>query len=143
MLAILREVILVSDRLPMMKNVELAVNGTLMRGLELNPNLLKAGAVFIEETFTEPAYRLWSIQDRHPAMVRVAEGGSTISLEVWSVPAEGIASILLAEPPGLSIGKVKLTGGRTVLGVLGEPVLCEGCREITSYGGWRAYISSK
>jgi hypothetical protein len=76
-------------------------------------------------------------------MVRVAEGGSTISVEVWSVPAEGIASILLAEPPGLSIGKVKLAGGRTVLGVLGEPVLCEGCREITSYGGWRAYIASK
>jgi hypothetical protein len=122
--------------------VELAVNGTLMRGLELNPNLLEAGAVFIEETFTEPAYRLWSIDDRHPAMVRVKEGGAAIAVEVWSVPAGGIASILLAEPPGLSIGKVKLAGGRTVLGVLGEPALCEGRREITSYGGWRAYISS-
>jgi hypothetical protein len=125
----------------MSENVELAVNGTLMRGLELNPNLLNAGAVFIEETFTEPAYRLWSIGDRHPAMLRVRAGGCAIAVEVWSVPAGGIASILLAEPPGLSIGKVILAGGRTVLGVLGEPVLCEGCREITSYGGWRAYIS--
>ena len=127
----------------MSKTVELAVNGTLMRGLELNPNLLKAGAVFVEETLTEPAYRLWSIGDRHPAMVRVTEGGAAVAVEVWSVPADGIVSILVAEPPGLSIGKVKLAGGRTVLGVLGEPVLCEGCREITAYGGWRAYIAGK
>jgi hypothetical protein len=127
----------------MSKNVELAVNGTLMRGLELNPNLLNAGAVFIEETLTEPAYRLWSIHDRHPAMLRVAEDGIAIAVEVWSVPADGIASILLAEPPGLSIGKVRLADGRTVLGVLGEPILCDGCLEITSFGGWRAYISSK
>ena len=38
-------------------NVLLAVNGTLMRGLELNPNLLAAGATFVRETKTEPAYR--------------------------------------------------------------------------------------
>jgi hypothetical protein len=121
----------------------LAVNGTLMRGLELNPNLLNAGAVFVEETVTEPTYRLWSINDRHPAMVRVAEGGREIAVEVWAVPGEGIASILLAEPPGLCVGKVKLAGGRTVLGVLGEPILCEGSKEITTYGGWRAYVAGE
>ena len=127
----------------MSNTIELAVNGTLMRVLELNPNLLNAGAVFVEETLTEPAYRLWSINDRHPAMVRVAEGGRAIAVEVWAVPGEGIASILLAEPPGLAIGKVKLASGRTVLGVLGEPILCEGRKEITAYGGWRAYIAGK
>jgi len=68
----------------MTETVELAVNGTLMRGLELNPNLLNAGGIFVEETFTEPAYRLWSIGDRHPAMVRVAEGGVAIAVEVWA-----------------------------------------------------------
>lgn len=127
----------------MSENIELAVNGTLMRGLALNPNLLNAGALFVEETLTEPAYRLWSIHDRHPAMVRVAKGGHTVVVEVWSVPPGGIVSILLAEPPGLSIGKVKLAGGRTVLGVLGEPALCEGCLEITEHGGWRAYLAGK
>jgi len=30
-----------------------------------------------------------------------------------------------------------------VLGVLGEPLLCEGQREIPQHGGWRAYIASK
>ena len=127
----------------MSQTIELAVNGTLMRGLELNPNLLNAGAVFVEETLTAPAYRLWSIDDRHPAMLRVAEGGRAVSVEVWAVPGEGIAAILLAEPPGLSIGKVKLADGRTVLGVLGEPILCEGREEITTHGGWRAYIAGK
>ena len=121
----------------------LAVNGTLMRGLELNPNLLSAGASFVRETFTEPAYRLWSIGDRHPAMVRTNQGGVAVAVEVWSVPAAGVARILLQEPAGLTIGKVKLADGSEVLGVLGEPVLCESQKEITGYGGWRAYVSER
>jgi hypothetical protein len=64
-------------------------------------------------------------------------------VEVWAVPLAGLASILLKEPPGLSIGKVKLADGSEVLGVLGEPVLCDGQKEITSFGGWRAYTASK
>ena len=124
------------------QTVLLAVNGTLMRGLELNPNLLNVGATFVREIATEPAYRLWSINDRHPAMVRVREGGVAVAVEVWAVPPEGLASILLKEPPGLSIGKVKLDDGSEVLGVLGEPILCEGQKEITPFGGWRAYTAS-
>ena len=84
-----------------------------MRGLELNGNLLAAGATFVRETRTAPVYRLWSINDRHPAMVRVASGG---------VAAED---------------------GSEVLGVLGEPILCERQREITAHGGWRAYVASR
>ena len=125
------------------QTILLAVNGTLMRGLELNPNLLAVNATFVRETATEPAYRLWSINDRHPAMVRVATGGVAVAVEVWSVPAAGIATVLMQEPPGLSIGKVKLADGSIVLGVLGEPILCEGKKEITSFGGWRKYMAGK
>src|SRR5688572_6733926 len=96
---------------PSPKAVLLAVNGTLMRGLELNPNLIEVGATFVRESVTEPAYRLWSINDRHPAMVRVQAGGVSVVVEVWAVPPPGLASILLKEPPGLSIGKVKLSDG--------------------------------
>jgi gamma-glutamylcyclotransferase (GGCT)/AIG2-like uncharacterized protein YtfP len=123
--------------------VMLAVNGTLMRGLELNPNLLDVGATFVREAKTVPHYRLWSIHDRHPGMVRVMRGGAAVAVEVWAVPPEGLASILMREPPGLSVGKVKLSDGEEVLGVLAEPILCEGCREITSHGGWRAYIATR
>jgi hypothetical protein len=101
------------------------------------------GATFIRETATEPAYRLWSIHDRHPAMLRVKAGGGAVAVEVWAVPPEGLASILSQEPPGLSIGKVKLADGSEILGVLGEPVLCEGQKEITSFGGWRAYAAGR
>ncbi len=123
--------------------VLLAVNGTLMRGLELNPNLIAVGATFVRETTTEPCYRIWSINDRHPGMVRVREGGVAVAVEVWAVPPAGLAEVLLREPPGLSIGKVKLSDGEVVLGVLAEPILCEGQREITQHGGWRAYMAAQ
>lgn len=123
--------------------IPLAVNGTLMRGLELNPNLLAVGATFVRESRTEPAYRLWSIGDRHPGMVRVRAGGVSVDVEVWAVPPAGLASILQREPPGLSIGKVKLADGSEVLGVLAEPILCEGQREITGFRGWRRYLAER
>ena len=127
----------------MPEKIHLAVNGTLMHGLELNPNMLAVGAEFVREDQTVPAYRIYSIGDRHPGMVRVAQGGVAVAVEVWAVPPEGLASILLKEPPGLSIGKVQLASGAEVLGVLAEPILCEGQREISAHGGWRAYIASR
>jgi hypothetical protein len=127
----------------MTETLKLAVNGTLMRGLELNDNLLRVGATFLYEATTTPNYRLWSINDVHPAMVRVSEGGTAIALEVWEVPTAGLIQVLQQEPPGLCIGKVKLNTGEEVLGVLGEHILCKGQIEITAYGGWRAYIKGR
>jgi hypothetical protein len=126
-----------------MNGVLVAVNGTLMRGLELNGNLVSIGATFVREDETDACYRLWSIDDRHPAMLRTPGEGAGVALELWEVPVEGLASLLMNEPPGLAIGKVVLRDGAIVLGVLGEPFLCEGQREITSYGGWRAYIAAQ
>ena len=121
----------------------LAVNGTLMRGLELNPNMVAAGATFVREDQTDACYRIWSIGDRHPAMLRTPGQGTRVALEIWSVPLVGLAGILQNEPPGLAIGKVVLSDRSVVLGVLGEPFLCEGQREITEFGGWRAYIAAQ
>jgi len=126
-----------------MQRILLAVNGTLMRGLELNPNMLAAGATFVREDKTAACYRIFSINDRHPAMLRVMGEGARVALEIWDVPADGVAQILLNEPPGLAIGKVLLDDGSIVLGVLGEPFLCEGQKEITALGGWRAYIAAR
>jgi hypothetical protein len=125
--------------MPNSSSILLAVNGTLMRGLELNPNLLSVGASFVREDRTLPDYRLFSIDDRHPGMYRVATGGASVAVEVWSVPAAGLAEILVKEPAGLCIGKVKLASGDEMLGVLAEAILCAGQREISEFGGWRAY----
>ncbi len=127
----------------MTDTIKLAVNGTLMRGLALNPNLVNVGATFEREATTEPAYRLWSIDDEYPAMIRVRDGGVAIAVEVWLVPLAGLGVILSQEPPGLAIGKVMLHDGEEVLGVIGEPLTVEGKREISQYGGWRAYVEAQ
>ena len=128
-----------------MDSVKLAVNGTLMRGLPLEKNLLDAGAFFLREAVTAPCYRLWSINDNNPAMLRVDPTDPqavSVAVEVWQVPATGLASVLMKEPEGLSVGKVALSDGEIVLGVIGEPELVRGQKEISSYGGWRSYIAS-
>ncbi|MEL6939271.1 MAG: glutamyl-tRNA amidotransferase [Cyanobacteria bacterium J06598_1] len=122
--------------------LKLAVNGTLMQGLALCPNLLNVGATFEREAKTEAAYRLWTIDDNYPAMVKVKEGGKAIAVEIWQVPLAGLGIVLSQEPPGLAIGKVMLEDGEEVLGVIGEPLTVEGKKEITKFGGWRAYQKS-
>ena len=128
-----------------MEFVKLAVNGTLMRGLPLEKNLLEAGAVFEREAATGKCYRLWSTRDNTPAMLRVDPADPnavSVAVEVWRVPAAGLASVLLREPEGLSVGKVTLSDGEVVLGVIAEPELVRGQKEISSYGGWRSYIAT-
>lgn len=127
----------------MTETTRLAVNGTLMRGLQLNANLVEAGATFLRDDATAPCYRLWSIDDRHPAMIRTTDGtGTSVLLEVWAIPLVGLAAVLAKEPPGLAIGKVVLADDSEVLGVVGEPFLVVGQREITEYAGWRPYTDA-
>jgi allophanate hydrolase-like protein len=75
-------------------------------------------------------------------MVRVTSGGAAVAVEVWSVPAEAVSFILVNEPDGLTIGRVRLADGSVVLGVLGELAACEGQKEITAFRGWRAHITT-
>ena len=124
------------------KTLSLAVNGGLMRGFKDNQNLLNVNATFIKEAQTKPIYRLFSINDIHPAMMRVTGGGKAISVEIWAVPLAGISIVLIQEPPGLCIGKVLLADGEEVLGVLGELICCEQGTEITQYSGWRNYLKT-
>jgi gamma-glutamylcyclotransferase (GGCT)/AIG2-like uncharacterized protein YtfP len=118
----------------------LAVNGTLMRGLALNQTLIDVGARFEREARTAPVYRLWSIADEYPAMLRATSRGAEIAVELWTVPDAGVVVILEREPPGLVLGRVRLEDGSEVFGVMAEPYVIEGQREITEYGGWREYL---
>ncbi|MBD1567304.1 glutamyl-tRNA amidotransferase [Vibrio sp. SA48] len=124
------------------ETTQLAVNGTLMRGLKLNHNLINVGAEFVREDVTDKHYRLWSINDDHPAMIRTIEENNSVDLEIWALPMAAFATVLSNEPAGLSIGKVKLADGSEILGVLGEPCLVEGQKEITHTGGWRKYTEA-
>jgi gamma-glutamylcyclotransferase (GGCT)/AIG2-like uncharacterized protein YtfP len=130
------------SRINAMKSVLLAVNGTLMRGLPLNQNLLEVNAVFCCESKTCGKYRLWSIGDQYPGMLRDEELGHRIELEIWEVSPEALVTILQKEPPGLCIGKIELANGEMVLGVLAEPGIIQNQIEITQYGGWRNYLNN-
>ncbi|HYM92199.1 MAG TPA: gamma-glutamylcyclotransferase [bacterium] len=119
----------------------LFVNGTLMRGLALHVNL--AGAEFLGEVRTAPIYRLYSIGDRHPGMFEVPEGGVSVSGELYRVPEEVWRRVEAGEPPGLYRGAVMLEDGRWVDGLLYPRELAQGRhRDISSYGGWRAYMAA-
>jgi allophanate hydrolase len=125
--------------------VEIAVVGAHMSGLPLNEQLTDLDAKLVRATRTAPHYRLYALPGgppRRPGMVRVAENGSAIELEVWSLWNLRLAKFMnhLAEP--LSIGNITLADGSTVLGFLCEGYAIEGAKDITSFGGWRAYLKS-
>jgi gamma-glutamylcyclotransferase (GGCT)/AIG2-like uncharacterized protein YtfP len=121
---------------------ELFVNGTLMRGLALHANL--AGAEFLGERRTAPIYRLYSIDDRHPGMFEVAEGGVSVLGELYRVPDDVWRRVEVGEPPNLYRGLIRLDDGAEVYGILYPRALAEGHhRDISDVGDWRAYVVSK
>ena len=122
--------------------VILAVNGSLMKGFDLNVNLIAVNARFVREAFTISEYRLWSIHGQYPAMQRYALKGSAIALEIWSLTPQALLTVLQQEPAGLVLGKIILEDNSMVLGILGEAWICEGQPEITAYGGWRNYLKN-
>lgn len=56
-----------------------------MRGFSLNKNLLDLRAEFVSETRTCSNYRIWSIQDEYPTMLRDEKEGKNIDVELWSL----------------------------------------------------------
>jgi gamma-glutamylcyclotransferase (GGCT)/AIG2-like uncharacterized protein YtfP len=119
----------------------LFVNGTLMRGLALHANL--DGAEFVEEAQTAPKYRIHSIDDVHPGMFLVPEGGVSVAGEIYRVPDDIWRRVEAGEPPGLYRGPVNLADGRIVPGILYPAELARVHRDISAYGGWRAYWASR
>jgi AGZA family xanthine/uracil permease-like MFS transporter len=123
--------------------IELFVNGTLMRGLPLHPNL--DGAEFLEAVRTAPSYRIYAIAgDLHPGMYEVAEGGVAVAGELYRVPVDVLERVEAGEPPNLYRGRVKLEDGREVWGILYPEELAErNGRDISRYGDWRAYMEAQ
>jgi len=121
----------------------LAVAGAHLRGLPLNHQLVERGARFLAEVRSAPAYRLYTFTDggiRKPGMVRAAQGGIGVPLELWDLPEPGWGSFVAAIPHPLGLGKVELEDGSWVTGFLMEASAVPGCLEITQHGGWKAYL---
>jgi allophanate hydrolase len=125
--------------------VSIAVVGAHMEGLPLNPQLVALGGRLAGTGTSAPLYRLYALPGGpplRPGLVRVAEGGSAIDLEVWSLPSAKVGAFLRQIPAPLSIGTVAMADNSNVLGFLCEGHATTGARDITSFGGWRAYLAS-
>jgi allophanate hydrolase len=66
--------------------------------------------------------------------------GAAIELEVWALSAESFGTFVAAIPPPLGIGSIQLEDGSWVKGFLCEPHALTGARDISSFGGWRAFL---
>ena len=131
--------VIVEDRVP------IAVIGAHMNGLPLNGQLTDLGGRLESVGKTAPLYRFYALPGgppHRPGMVRVAEGGGAIELEVWSLAAAQVGAFLRKIPAPLGLGTVTLADGSGVTGFLCESHAIQGARDITPLGGWRAYLKT-
>jgi allophanate hydrolase len=127
-------------------DIPIAVVGAHLSGMALNGELKSLGGRLLEAAITAPDYKLYALPTTppKPGMLRVEPGkGSAIELEVWSLSPAAFGQFVAAIPPPLSIGTIVLAGGRSVKGFIVEAAGVAGARDISSFGGWRAYMAEK
>lgn len=125
--------------------LSLAVVGAHLSGMPLNGQLLERGARLIESTATAPRYRLHALlgtSPPKPGLVRVAERGHSIEVEVWEMPSARMGSFLALIPAPLGLGSVELVDGRWVHGFLCEAQAVTHAPDVSRFGGWRHYMQS-
>ena len=126
--------------------VLVAVVGAHLTGQPLNKQLTERRARVVETTKTANDYRLYALANTtppKPGLVRAPGwGGSGIEVEIWAMPTRNFGSFVAEVPAPLGIGRVTLADGSSVSGFVCEPFAVETAAEITSFGGWRAYLAS-
>jgi allophanate hydrolase len=127
--------------------VQVAVVGAHLSGMPLHWQLSSRDARLVAATHTAPSYRLYAMAGTtppKPALIHTGAsgGGSSIAVEVYELALPAFGSFVAEIPPPLAIGSVVLSDGSIVKGFIAEPRAAEGAREITTFGGWRAYIAS-
>jgi hypothetical protein len=107
------------------------------------PDQASLGLTFVEEAWTAPKYRLYSIGDTHAALVEDPDGGVSVRGEIVEVDDGRWDEILASEPPGVTQAPIELSDGRTVMAATGDPALmAEDARDISSYGDFAVYVES-
>ncbi len=90
-----------------------------------------------------PLYRFYALESftpPRPGLVHANEGGGSIEVEVWEIPAENFGSFFNGVPSPLALGSLTLADGKIVKGFLCECYAVEDAKEITQLGGWRTYV---
>jgi allophanate hydrolase len=129
------------------KEVLLAVVGAHLTGQPLNRQLTSRGATLVRSTRTAADYRLYALANTtppKPGLVREPGFvGPGIEVEVWSLAPAAFGEFTAEVPAPLAIGNLVLADGTGVKGFVCEPAALEGATEITSHGGWRAYLGAR
>jgi len=96
---------------------------------------------------TAPHYRLYALPGTmppKPGLLRCADGaGTNIEVELWRMPVGGYGSFVAQIPAPLGIGTLALEDGSTVQGFVCESAAIAGARDISAFGGWRAFVASQ
>jgi allophanate hydrolase len=126
--------------------VEVAVVGAHLSGELLNSQLTERGARLQKTCRTATDYRLYALAGSvppKPGLIRDRNfRGPGIEVEVWAMPEDRFGGFVAAIPPPLGIGTVTLDNGDAVKCFLCEPDVLSGAKEITHFGGWRAFMAS-
>ncbi|HEY0615638.1 MAG TPA: gamma-glutamylcyclotransferase [Candidatus Elarobacter sp.] len=117
--------------------------GSALSGQPDHGNL--GAARFVREARTKPLYRLHSVDDKHPGVYEVGEGGVAIAGEVYELTDEQHRDLLAGEPPNLYEAPVELEDGSRVNAMIYPRELIEqrGYADISQHGGWAAYKASQ
>ena len=101
------------------------------------------GGRLLETTKTTPDYRLYALPAprRQNQVCCASKKWQAIEVEVWAMPIEPFGRFTDAVPAPLTIGTVTLAAGRAVKGFLVEAAATTDARDISSFGGWRAYLA--
>lgn len=126
--------------------IPVVVCGAHLEGLALHHQLADRCAALVSKTRTAPVYELYAMPasgsiPARPAMIRIPENGASIEVEVWSLDPAAFGDFVSKIPGPLGIGKILLESGEELPGFIAEPRAVEGAENITSFGGWRAYLS--
>lgn len=126
--------------------VDLSVVGAHLAGQPLNHQLTSRGGKLLRTCRTAANYRLFALANTtppKPGLVRTPGfTGLGIETEVWRLSARAFGEFVAEVPPPMGIGTVTLEDGAEVKGFLCEAAALEGSRDITEYGGWRAFRAS-
>jgi allophanate hydrolase len=57
------------------------------------------------------------------------------------MPPDGFGRFVASIPPPLGFGTVNLSDGTQVMGFLVEAAAAAGARDISHFGGWRAFLA--
>jgi allophanate hydrolase len=129
---------------PVADEITVVVAGAHLSGMVLNHELCALDARLVAATKTAPEYKLFALATTppKPGLVR-APGfmGDGIAVEVWALTPENFGRFVARLPEPMGIGKVVLADGTICPGFLCETYVLEGAKDITAYGGWRAYLS--